>query len=176
MAVQQEPEPHHLAIESNGLVAAFPLLEHISLVAESRRLVDASRESLQGARLEPLQFDAGAGAGAQQPVGRLAQTDATARCIFGQGCIESREERGDIGLDAGAQLAIDKGAVFLARLAMRFRATAIAGMTAIGVLRRRGLVVRGLIGRGRGPLMLWLRRGRLMLRSGVSPCRAVTAV
>src|SRR5205814_9918361 len=83
--------------------------------------------------------------------------------------------RGDVGLGAGAQLAIDKGAVFLARLAMRFRATAIAGMTTIGVLRRRGLVVRGLMGRGRRPLMLWLRRGRLMLQSGVSPCRAVTA-
>ena len=42
MAVQQEPEPHHLAIESNGLVAAFPLLKHISLVAESRRLAEAT--------------------------------------------------------------------------------------------------------------------------------------
>ena len=63
------------------------------------------------ARLQPLELDPGTCAGAQQPIGGLAQRGPALLSVIRQRGVEGREEGGDVGLDASAQLAIDKSAI-----------------------------------------------------------------
>ena len=66
-------------------------------------------------RLETFELDAGAGSGPQQPVGGIAQRRSVLLRVLHQGRVEGRKKSGDIVIDAGAQLMIDKRAgTFLA--------------------------------------------------------------
>ena len=66
-------------------------------------------------RFKTFEFDAGAGSGPQQPVGGFAQRRSVLLRVLRQGRVEGGKKSGDIGIDAGAQLMIDKRAgTFLA--------------------------------------------------------------
>ena len=66
-------------------------------------------------RLEAFELDAGAGSGPQQPVGGFAQRRSVLLRVLHQGRVEGGKKSGDIVIDAGAQLMIDKRAgAFLA--------------------------------------------------------------
>src|SRR5205814_525674 len=85
------------------------------------------------AGFEPLELDAGARAGAQQPIGGLAQSRAARRRIFGERHIKRRQERGDVAVDPGTQLAVDKSPGALSALLRLGVAATEAGVTAIGM-------------------------------------------
>jgi hypothetical protein len=57
---------------------------------------------------EALELDPGAGAGPQQPVGRLTQTGSILRGVLRQGGIESCKKRRDVAVNPLAQRLIDK--------------------------------------------------------------------
>src|SRR6185437_11636787 len=60
------------------------------------------------AGFEAFEFDAGAGTGAEQPIGRLAQPGPALQRVAGKGRVERRQERSDVAIDPRAQFLIDK--------------------------------------------------------------------
>src|SRR5580704_372004 len=62
-------------------------------------------------RLEPLEFDTGARASPQQPVGCLAQRRPAFDAVLCQGGVKRSKEGGDIAIDPGTKLAVDRGAI-----------------------------------------------------------------
>src|SRR5262249_13120266 len=59
-------------------------------------------------RLQPLEFDPGAGAGAQQPVGSVAQRGAMLLRILHERCSDGGKNGGDVAADTRAELPVDK--------------------------------------------------------------------
>jgi hypothetical protein len=65
------------------------------------------------AGFEPLELDAGAGAGSQQPVGGLPQPGSALLRVLCERGVKGGKKSGNIALDPGAQLAVDVGCAAL---------------------------------------------------------------